>query len=156
MAVTTMACERCCLKYEKPVSQLYTRHPPSPLATLPPLPSHHLQLSLGLSFPPHPRPPALQKTPNYLQLMNCSLTSPGRAREGTWLRRAATSSGPRLARGARRGPGRGRARRWVGLTLICWRRAAAGGAGGGGRWWGGGGGGAARGGARHRAWLSEF
>uniref|UniRef100_A0A9L0IGP2 LIM domain transcription factor LMO4 n=1 Tax=Equus asinus TaxID=9793 RepID=A0A9L0IGP2_EQUAS len=44
MAVTTMACERCCLKYEKPVSQLYTPQrlpPPSPR-----LPSHHQALHL--------------------------------------------------------------------------------------------------------------
>lgn len=47
----------------------------------------------------------------------------------------AASHSPRLALGAQRGPGRGRARRWVGLTLICWRRAAEEGAvgGGGGR-----------------------
>ncbi|XP_051050658.1 LIM domain transcription factor LMO4 isoform X1 [Phodopus roborovskii] len=109
MAVTTMACERCCLKYEKPVSQLYTRHPP--LLSPPCLPSHHLHLPLGLSLPPLPRPPppALQKAPNYLQLRNCSLTNPGRAREGTWLRRGGhlqrPAAGSRGSAGAGEGPG---------------------------------------------------
>lgn len=105
-----MACERCCLKYEKPVSQLYTPHPP-------PVPSPPL---------PPPRsffPPSFPfRKPNYFQLVNCGCTFQGRAREGTWLRR-----GPPLPSARTRGSaglGRGRARRWVGLTLICWRRAA--------------------------------
>lgn len=88
--------------------------PPSPLATLPPLPPPPSPLRLfppsPPSVPPPPPPlPALPKTPNYLQLMNCSLTSPGRAREGTWLRRGGhlqrPAAGSRGSAGAGEGPG---------------------------------------------------
>lgn len=105
---------------------LHTAPPPSrPLASPP---------TTTLSLSPLPVPPSLPfRKPNYFQLVNCSCTSQGRAREGTWLRRGPPPRSPRLALGARRGPGRGRARRWVGLTLICWRRAAKEGGGGSGR-----------------------
>uniref|UniRef100_A0A8D1Z9D1 LIM domain transcription factor LMO4 n=1 Tax=Sus scrofa TaxID=9823 RepID=A0A8D1Z9D1_PIG len=105
MAVTTMACERCCLKYEKPVSQLYTAHPP---LRSPRLPSHP-----QLPFSPRRVPPFPFWKPNSFQLGNCSCTSRGSAGPGTWLRRGPPPRAPR------RGPGRGRARRWVGSPLVC-------------------------------------
>lgn len=157
MAVTTMACERCCLKYEKPVSQLYTRQHP------PPLPSRHLASPPTTSISPSAFPfllsspsspaPALPKTPNYLQLVNCSLTSLGRAREGTWLRRGGhlqrPAAGSRGSAGAGEGPGAAVGGfdphlLEAGGSGRSGRRRALGGG-------GGGGGGAARGGARHRA-----
>lgn len=119
MAVTTMACERCCLKYEKPVSQLYTPHPPHPLGS-PRLPSHNHSLHLpsaGSSLLP------FQKT-ELFPTCELQLHFPGQSSGGNVAPAGATSPLPSAALGARPGPGRGRARRWVGLTLICWRRAA--------------------------------
>lgn len=66
-----MACERCCLKYEKPVSQLYTAHPP---LRSPRLPSHP-----QLPFSPRRVPPFPFWKPNSFQLGNCSCTSRGSA-----------------------------------------------------------------------------
>jgi hypothetical protein len=137
-----------------------TLHPaPTPPPTLSPpcLPSHHLHLPLGLSLPPLPRPslpsPGLAETPNYLQLVNCTLTSLGRAREGTWLRRGGhlqrPAAGSRGSAGAGEGPGAAVGGfdphlLEAGGSGRSGRRRALGGG-------GGGGGGAARGGARHRA-----
>lgn len=159
MAVTTMACERCCLKYEKPVSQLYTQHPPPNtqhsrhLASPPTTAISPLAFPFLLSPAPLPPSPGLAETPNYLQLVNCSLTSLGRAREGTWLRRGGLlqrpAAGSRGSAGAGEGPGAAVGGfdphlLEAGGSGRSGRRRALGGG-------GGGGGGAARGGARHRA-----
>ncbi|XP_074191196.1 LIM domain transcription factor LMO4 isoform X2 [Rhinolophus sinicus] len=107
MAVTTKAYEMCCLKYEKPVSQLYTPHPP-PWVPAPLLPPPRSSIS------PQPVPPSFPfRKPNYFQLVNCSCTSQGRAREGTWLRQGPPPRSAQLALGARPGLGRGRARWWT-------------------------------------------
>lgn len=147
MAVTTKAYEMCCLKYEKPVSQLYTPHP---LLGSPRLSSHHHHVlhlpSAGSSLLP------FQKT-ELFPTCELQLRFPGQSSRGN-VAPAGAASPLRSARSrGSAGLGRGRARRWVGLTLICWRRAAEEGAVGGG---GGPGGGAARGGARRGALLSEF
>lgn len=140
MAVITMACERCCLKYEKPVSQLYTPHPP-------PVPSPPL---------PPPRsffPPSFPfRKPNYFQLVNCGCTFQGRAREGTWLRRGPPLPSARTRGSAGLGEGPGAAVGGFDPHLL----EAGGGAARRGPWAEAGlGGGAARGGARRGA-LSEF
>lgn len=150
-----MACERCCLKYEKPVSQLYTQHPSLPSRHLasPPTTSISPSAFPFLLFPLSPPSPGLAETPNYLQLVNCSLTSLGRAREGTWLRRGGhlqrPAAGSRGSAGAGEGPGAAVGGfdphlLEAGGSGRSGRRRALGGG-------GGGGGGAARGGARHRA-----
>lgn len=117
MAVTTKACERCCLKYEKPVSQLYTHRTP---LLVPSLSSHHHALSLfsaGSSLLP------FQKT-ELFPTCELQLHFPGQSLEGNVAQAEAASQLPAASSRGSVGAGEGPAQRWVGLTLICWRRAA--------------------------------
>lgn len=114
-----MACERCCLKYEKPVSQLYPPRPPHPPPRVPapPFPPPRCLPSAGSSLLP------FQKT-GLFPTCELQLHFPGQSSGGNVAQARAASHSPWLALRARPGLGRGRARvrRWVGLTLICWRR----------------------------------
>lgn len=106
MAVTTMACERCCLKYEKPVSQLYTRHP---------LPSRHLASPPTTSISPsafpslHTPAPRLAENPELFATYELQPHFPRQssggnvAAAGGHLQRPA--AGSRGSAGAGEGPG---------------------------------------------------
>ena len=159
MAVTTMACERCCLKYEKPVSQLYTPAPP-------PKHTHRLLAfppTIMVSISPLLVPPLLpfQKA-ELFPTCELQLHFPGQSSGGNVAPAGAAASPlPSASALGSAGPGEGPGAAVGGfdphlLEAGCegGEEGAVGGGGGGRRR--GPGGGAARGGARGGAWLSEF
>lgn len=146
MAVTTKACERCCLKYEKPVSQLYTPHP---LLGSPRLSSHHHVLHLpsaGSSLLP------FRKT-ELFPTCELQLHFPGQSSGGNVAPAGAASPLPSARSRGSAGAGEGPGAAVGGFDPHLLEAGGEGGeegvVGGG----GGPGGGAARGGARRRALL---